>query len=312
MRRTDSIPRRSGFTLVELMIVITIILALMALSASAVMKVMTVQANNTTQTTLDKVQSLLNRQWSAAKDQALKEAIPANVQTYITTNLAGTDANATLRVRVIYVKLRMRQLFPMSFNEALNPAPLPPLQGYVTYLGNLGITGSLPAYGSYQAYPHNFESSACLLMALQTAQGGGGSGTSDIGGGGSSSTFGLPTSGQTISAFVDAWGQPLYFSRVPAGCPAINTPPSNVVPGGGLPGANDPGDPQGYLNAIGWGLSSAALTFSNLTLQPLALQNCSYRLLPMVASSGQDKQISDPLWFSATQLIDNDNMFSNP
>ena len=36
------------------------------------------------------------------------------------------DANASNRVRVIYIKLKQRQAFPMTFDEALNPSPLPP------------------------------------------------------------------------------------------------------------------------------------------------------------------------------------------
>ena len=117
MRRIHAGNRRRGFTMIEMMVVITIILALMALTASAVMKVMATQANSNTQTTLNNVQGLLTRQWSAAKDQARQEAIPPAVQSYIMNNLAGTDANANARMRVIYIKLRMRQLFPMNFNE---------------------------------------------------------------------------------------------------------------------------------------------------------------------------------------------------
>lgn len=298
MQRFSGCPRR-GFTLIELIVIIAIIAALMALTASAVIKYMLVQQVNNTQTTLNKVQSVLNRQWSAAKDQAWKEPIPTSVQSYMTsptTNLVGNDANVEGRMRVIYVKLRMRQMFPMNFNEALNPAPLPPIPGYVTYLNQLGVSSSSGA---------NYESAACLMMALQRAQSGGGVDSADLGGGGSSKAFTLP-SGNSIRAFADPWGQPIYFTRVPAGYPPLN-PGSN-----GLPGINDPGDPQGYLNALGWPKTANTTLFTQLTLQPLAAQNCSYKLLPMVASSGPDQKMSDPIHFSMTQTIDNDNLYSNP
>lgn len=294
MRRFSGCKRR-GFTLIELLVVIAIIAALMALTASAVIKYMLVQQVNNTQTTLNKVQSVLNRQWAAAKDQAWKEAIPPNVQTYIQTNLAGTDANATVRVRVIYVKLRMRQMFPMNFSEAMNPSPLPQLQSYVTYLSELGISNTIGA---------NFESSVCLLMALQRAQGGGGANSLDLGGGGSITSFTLPN-GKGISGLADAWGQPIYFTRVPAGY----TPLNPIYPNGS-PGINDPGDPQGYLNALGWPKTANTNLFTQLTLQPLAAQNCSFKLLPMVASSGPNRVLEvDPIHFSGVPI---DDLFSNP
>jgi prepilin-type N-terminal cleavage/methylation domain-containing protein len=292
MRRFSGCKRR-GFTLIELLVVIAIIAALMALTASAVIKYMLVQQINNTQTTLNKVQSVLNRQWSAAKDQALKEAIPSGIQSQIMPSLTGSDANATARMRVIYVKLRMRQMFPMNFNEAINPAPLPPIPGYVTYLNQLGINGSIGA---------NFESSACLLMALQRAQGGGGANSLDLGGGGSTTSF--PHGNYNVRALADAWGQPIYFSRVPAGYTPLNPMYPN-----GEPGINDPGDPQGYLNAGNWPMSARNL-FSHLTLQPLAAQNCSFKLLPMVASGGPNKKLEvDSIHFSGTSL---DDLFSNP
>ncbi len=290
--------RRTGFTLIELLVIIAIIAALMALTASAVMKYMVVQQINNTQTTLNKVQSVLNRQWSAAKDQAWKEAIPPAVEAYIQANLAGTDANVMGRTRVIYVKLRMRQLFPMNFHEAINPAPLPPIQGYVTYLNQLGITGTTGA---------NYESAACLLMALQRAQSGGGVDSADLASGGSSSAFALPppNNGRSIRALADAWQQPLHFTRVPAGYSVINpTYPA------GTTGINDPGDPQGYLNAGGWPKTANTQLFTALTLQPLAAQNSSFKLLPMVASSGPNRKMEvDTIWFSGVPI---DDLFSNP
>jgi prepilin-type N-terminal cleavage/methylation domain-containing protein len=296
MRRLRSHYRRVGFTLIELLVVIAIIAALMALTASAVIKFMAVQQTNNTQSTLNKVQSVLNRQWAAAKDQAWKETIPATVQTFIQANLAGTDANVAGRTRVIYVKLRMRQLFPMNFDEAINPAPLPAIPGYVTYLSQLGVTGSTGA---------NYESAACLLMALTRAQSGGGADSADLAGGGASTSFTLP-SGNSIRALADAWQQPLYFTRVPAGYTPLNPIPYPT----GSPGINDPGDPQGYLNAGGWPKTANTSLFTLLTLQPLAAQNCSYKLVPMVASGGPNRKLEvDATWFSGSPI---DDLFSNP
>jgi Tfp pilus assembly protein FimT len=191
---------RASFKLIELLVVIAIIAALMALSASAVIKFLGSQEEANTKATFNKVQSQLNKAWSKVKDEAYKapmtEIVPANAVPpptpstntagkWIQANLAGTDANATNRTRALYVKLKLRQAFPMNFAEALNvpytnpelanwdlstavPAsPLPALPAYQTYLGSMGITGSSATTASY-------ESSVCLLMALQRGVSGAG------------------------------------------------------------------------------------------------------------------------------------------
>lgn len=189
--------QRGAFTLVELMVVITIMAALAGLTASAVLKFVGMQHGNNTQSTLDRVQSQLNRAWSKVKDEAYyKEQIPLLVASWIQTNLSfppSSDPNAAERLRIIYVKLRMRQQFPMSFNEALYPPTLPgnnicpllPLPAYVTYLNSMGITGSSPATAA-------IESSACLLMALQRGVSGAGIDASQLTAGGAPGIFLLP------------------------------------------------------------------------------------------------------------------------
>ena len=52
--------------------------------------------------------------------------------------MAGNDPN---RARVIWVKLRLKQTFPDTFNEALNPVPMPPLPYYQSVLGAAGLHG---------------------------------------------------------------------------------------------------------------------------------------------------------------------------
>ena len=304
--------RRTAFTLIELLVVIAIIAALMALSASAVMKFMGVQQENNTKSTLERTQSNLGKAWSKVKDQANKEPIPAAIELLIRTNLAGNDANATIRVRVIYVKLKLRQAFPMNFNEALNttipPSPLPALPVYQQYLGQYGIGGSLGV---------NYESSACLLMALQRGVSGAGINPEELNKGGATGT------GQNgIAYLTDAWGQPIYFSRVPAGNPYLNpsvggATPNNYNTAAGpvvcysQTGAHDPVDPQGCLQTPNWGTTFGA-AFQNVTLQYLASGNTSYKLAPMLASSGTDKTPQfDPISFAPT-VLGADDLFSTP
>ncbi|HTU19845.1 MAG TPA: prepilin-type N-terminal cleavage/methylation domain-containing protein [Gemmataceae bacterium] len=262
------IQQRGAFTLIELLVVIAIIAALAALSAGAVLKFIEVQQNNNTQSTLDRTQGELGKAWSKVKNQAYKETIPPTIVTWIQSNLtwpASSDPNAMGRTRVIYVKLKLRQAFPMSFNEALNPSPLPPLAGYVTYLGSLGITGSTAASAPY-------ESSACLLMALQRGVSGAGINPEQLTQGGATGNY------NGIPYLTDAWNRPIFFARFPTGCPVLN-------PSGALSGANDPGDPQGYLQTASWGTTYGP-AFAALLLQDLAPANSSFKLAPMVASGG--------------------------
>jgi hypothetical protein len=329
-------------------VIITIIAALLALTASAVVKYILVQQTSNTQTTETKVQSLLSRQVSAVKDKANKEAIDPVVDDFIRKNLAGGANNPNLDrlVRVIYVKLKMRQMFPQNFAEALNlpynnpqlanlgiatavqQSPLHANPVYIAYLNKFGINGNTLPYisadgngGSGTYSPQPYESSACLLMALQGAQSGGGANVGDIGGGGSSLDYLLfmsdpqkknPPTMLSVPLFVDAWKAPLYFTRVPAGCAKVNDNPT--VPGGGKLGAHDTFDPEGHLNSNYWiqGNHPNTTTFSQLTLQPLAAGNSSYNLPPMIASGGQDKKLSDFTWFTTSQVYDNDNLYSSP
>lgn len=287
---------RGAFTLIEMMVVITIMAALMALTAAAVLKFLAVQQTTNTQSTLDRVQSQLIRAWSKAKDQAIREPIPPTVATWIQANLAGNDANAAGRVKIIYVKLRMRQQFPMNFAEVFNvpytnpalaaagfsPAvppgysvsllpPLQPMTAYINYLTNHGINAGAV---SAALTPDPRESAVCLLMALQRGVSGAGINPEDLTSGGAAGDYnGMPY-------LTDAWSRPIFFSRAPAGNLYLNP----AYPAG-LGGANDPGDPQGYLQTQGWGTTYGPL-FMPLTLQVLAPQNQSYKLAPMIASGG--------------------------
>jgi type II secretory pathway pseudopilin PulG len=300
--------RRGGFTLIELMIVITIIIALMALTASAIFKLLGTQQSANTQSFLDRTQSQLGKAWGTVSRQAHGEVIPTAIASSIQTSLAGTDANATGRVRAIYVKLKQRQTFPMNFDEALNLAtprtgnlqsPVPALPAYVNYLTSLGITGST-------GDPR--ESSACLLMALQRGVSGAGINPSDLTSGGATGSYMTPNGGN-LPYLTDAWGRPIFFTRVPTGCPVLN-------PNGSQPGINDPSDPQGYLQTPNWGTTFGP-TFQSLTLQSLAKGNTSFRLAPMLASGGPDNWQKpggtlpfDPITFAPT--TGGGAIFSNP
>src|SRR6266851_3018876 len=146
--------RRAGFTLIELMIVLAIIGVVVSLAASATMQVITRQKAANTELTIQKVNDALKTHWGAVIDQARAERIPDNI--YL---MAGgpSDPDSVRRARVIWIKLRLKQQFPMNFKEALTPnlllVPAPvfvqALQGKPTF-----------------SEPQIYESSVCLLLAL--------------------------------------------------------------------------------------------------------------------------------------------------
>jgi prepilin-type N-terminal cleavage/methylation domain-containing protein len=291
---------RRGFTLIELLVVLSIIAILFTLTAGAVLRFTGVQQKNNTQNQLIKLATLIRDRWTIATSIAYKEPMSSTLSSWIDSNF-GTSGNAPLR-RVIYVKLRLRQEFPQTFDEALNnnipaafgtvPSELKPLSVYSQYLSNKSITGS--ASVSVVTGQAPFESAACLLMVLQRGSSGAGFSPEDLGVG-SVVNFPLtPGSTTTVPALVDGWGAPLAFFRCPSGDPVLN--PSGT--GGQAGNANDLTDPQGLLCTPSWrsspGWYSVAANATNFqtvigyTL-PTTVGN-SFYLPPLIVSGGPDKQ----------------------
>jgi prepilin-type N-terminal cleavage/methylation domain-containing protein len=293
--------RRPAFTLIELLVVIAILAVLTALSAAATLRFLGVQQGSNTKTALVKLQSQLDTQWAAVTQRARDEPIPESIRNNPDfAVMVGKDALADARARVLYVKLKQRQMFPMTFDEALNPYPLPPLRPYVVFLQNLGVKKSTP-----QTQP--YESSVCLLMALERAPGGGGVKMEDLGVGSVTATRTLP-GGQEVNCLVDDWKSPLLFCRWPTGSPELN-------PNGPAAGRNDPGDPEGLLNVPGWLATPAARYFRSychdLPARAATAGPTSYKLAPILASAGPDTVPDlDPRTFAPQGPGANDNLYS--
>jgi prepilin-type N-terminal cleavage/methylation domain-containing protein len=311
-------PRRAAFTLVELLVVIAIIAVLISLSAAAVLRVLGVQQSSNTKTVLTTLESRLQKQWSAASERFRKEPLPPKdpvlagvYNNVVLPNLAGGDPQ---RARVIWVKLRLKQEFPETINEALNPAPMPPLDQYPNGLtAGYGFTVNNTYPNNGAPAPQPWESSAMLLAALTRGEGGNQLTPADLGVSTNIKEFGPTFNPQlpTISALVDGWGKPLAFCRWPAGSPQLN-------PGGAQPGnKNDAGDPTGLLTSPSWLNSQGATTFQQVCHPlPKAAANGepqSYRLVPLVVSPGQDGNLAlDPFTFAVTPPNNpaaNDNLY---
>jgi prepilin-type N-terminal cleavage/methylation domain-containing protein len=287
---------RPGFTLVELLVVIAIIAVLVAITAGAIFRFVPAQEVSNTRTILSKLAPILKVQWNALTEQANREPIPSAFVSDLVT-IAGAD---TRRQRAVWVKIRQTQAFPMNFTEALQPGGttyptlknLPPLQKYKTTLNNVGITGTTGA---------NYESAACLMLALQQGFAGGGFHAEDLG---VAATSNFSTGGGTIPALVDSWGTPLAFVRWPKGNPDLN-------PSGATAGFHDPSDPEGTFAVASWiGTNSTAFQNQFGFAPPGA--GISYTLVPLIMSAGPDQAFgfADTFATPDTTGAYNDNLSS--
>jgi prepilin-type N-terminal cleavage/methylation domain-containing protein len=332
-RTTKRAARRAAFTLVEMLVVVTIVAILLSLTTAAALKLIGAQQQFNTQTELTRLEGDLVRAYRSAADKFRKEPIPPsgplNSAYASVTNMAGGDRNLA---RVIWTKLRLKQTFPNNFAEALYPGNpsinMPALSYYHTKLNGLGYfaTYDVPSISPFSNIsalnyqPQPWESSVCLLWALQRGEDGPGLQESDIGTG-SLKDFGQvtpnplkpnPSAGltplqQPVKGLVDNWGTPLYFCRWPVNSLLLNPvnqdylklyPP--LPPGTGYPhtgDSNDPDDPSGLLESPSWQATASLTTFQKCC-HPLATpvhttgnEAFTYRIYPLIVSAGADKQL---------------------
>ncbi len=223
---------RPAFTLVELLVVIAIIAILVALVASALIQVVVRQQNAKSEQVVNKVAALLDQQWKAVIDQAREEADSGKIPPGVYT-LAGGDR---ARAKVIWIKLRLMQEFPMTYAEARQPFPtnnyinfndLPPRDSYVQALA--GKTSKNPLS----------EAGACLLLILSVSRRGMDVPIDTLG-----SDILVDTDGDGVKEIVDGWGTALGFYRFPTGSEELDST-ANLT--GAAATNRDPVDPQGLL-----------------------------------------------------------------
>ncbi len=256
-----SVSRRTGFILVEVLVVLAIIGLLAGITALASIQVIGYQRNSNTENTIKILSGALQSQWKAVIDQASKESPPSAVQ----SELAGGDAALA---RVIWIKLRLTQEFPMAFSEVLGGDQMvftfqqrygvKPKPAYVSALQQMGVLSYIQIK---QIPPVNQadESAVCLYMALQANRAGGALKTDSLPPG---VVQDLPWYDQAISPqfdpsklphirqFVDSWGYPLSFYRWPTGNADLDA--SNPASSGTSTLFRDPLDPKGLLTNVGW------------------------------------------------------------
>ncbi len=236
-RRTRR-PGRRGFTLIEMMVVLTIILILVGLSVGAVMKAVNMQQRRNTEQSVKKIDQAFARQWKTVLDQARTEQI--DLVNPLAITLAGTDGLAPNRARVIHTLMVLRREFPQTFAEAVQPAPANPA------FKNQAFATALPPLATWGNYTPEQQSSVLLYLTLKQRRGG--------------SDFDPDTAlsprelvdvlGNGIKQINDDWGRPIVYNRWPsAGYGAANLAGAQPF----NPSAPaDKEDPEGLLASLQW------------------------------------------------------------
>ena len=154
---------RSGFTLVELLVVIGIMVVLITLTTAAIVKFLNTGPQSATRNHLKTIKTTLDTQWGIVRGKADKETIPTALQPAL-MSAAGATSMEDKRVRPKYTQLKLEQAFPVSFTEVMSPTGLPAWSAYTNYLNGLGINAGNVAMDKTAP---DVQMAVCLMMALE-------------------------------------------------------------------------------------------------------------------------------------------------
>lgn len=265
MIRHHHVNNRTGFTLVELLVVIGIIVTLVALSAAGTFRWIENTRINNTIATLQTLDDLLQKHWAKVVADARKEEpSPAVYQ------LGGGDPP---RAQVLWIKVRLLEAFPLSYAE-ISPPPIagvpqpPPVYAPIAALGGQSLIpqNKRRYIASYQRMlgslagtnpPTQAETAACLRLALSVDRG---VGKVDL------DPYSADTNGDGLKELVDNWNVPLGFYRFPWA--NLDMDASNpATPGSKASKCRDPLDPAGVLLNPNWN------NYLNFNSPPLPLMS---------------------------------------
>ena len=299
---------RAGFTLIELLVVIAILAVLSAIGVGTYFRVRGSSEVKANETTVAKLSTGLNQQWSAERDTAEKE-FKDNTYGNVITTLTNFAAGDRDRAKALWMHLRMKNTFPQTFLEAMTttnftPTGLPTYNTFLPirptfsatdglkYVTSLNLPRIEPANAADVNEPNT--QAAVLLHLMLTQRAGRGAAFSDEAAGSLTKTVRFKIKDATnvdqiydFKVYSDTFGTPLTYVRW-ATNPEIDAAPF-VKPNQG----KDPFDPLKRLSAGGgWTIQpatpvSSAAAGAGFGLAPLNVFNTNW--LPTIVCAGANK-----------------------
>jgi prepilin-type N-terminal cleavage/methylation domain-containing protein len=202
--------RRGGFTLLELLVVLSIMGLLAAITISAVGRYKQSSIEKNTNTQLLKVQVALEQQYKGAIETIRKESVPQPIID-LTKHANGTADMP--RAKALYMKLRLRQEFPQTFTEVHLPtfqaefmtppvAPSSQLAGMYPPKPVFQLAIGTPT-GNY-----DLESAALLYLILTQSRAGSNFDVDNVG-----RVTSVDIGGRPMKVFLDYFDTPIGFRR---------------------------------------------------------------------------------------------------
>lgn len=203
MRQTNHTHRssRTGFTLVEILVVLAIIALLLSLTTAAVQRVRVTQMVRTSENVVSKIQMGLDNQVTVIADNVRRESQNGGSADF--NNLKPFCDNDPDRTAAVLLYCRLRQNFPQTQAELAAPSFT---VGAVTFTRPLAFTAIAGVTGTPQ------QVSAAALYAALSGQTQGGK-TFEADEALSGAQIDIPLGAVSARVFKDGWGNPIPFVR---------------------------------------------------------------------------------------------------